>query len=158
MTISIITIKTEHILIVCRSYKSKHTWINIRENKNTQHSYKVRNSYSPSPNPKHGIILSSSKEDRVRPTMEIACSYGLGVFPIWCRLFRWNEYLPTIIKVSFFSTFIYIYHIYNSFIFKRNNNLSIHCFWWSQYQGLNLKIPDQLLSEQKQPESVIYLL
>ena len=63
-----------------RSYKSKLTEISRREN--TEHLSKVRNRCSPSPNPKHGIRLSSSKEDRVWPMMEIACSYGLGMFPI----------------------------------------------------------------------------
>lgn len=65
---------------MCRSYNSKLSGINRRED--TENSSKVKKGYSPSPNPKHGIRLSSSKEDKVRPMMEIACSYGLGLFPI----------------------------------------------------------------------------
>lgn len=54
--------------------------------------------HSPSPNPKQGIKLSSSKGDRVRPIMEIACSYGLGVPEIAWRLLLLNENFPAPIK------------------------------------------------------------
>lgn len=58
------------------------------------YSLKNQNNYLPSPKPKHGIRLSSSKGDKVRPIIEIACSYGLGVSPIAWRDLRLKEYLP----------------------------------------------------------------
>jgi hypothetical protein len=51
--------------------------------------------YVPSPNPKHGIKLSSSKGDSVRPIIEMACSYGFGVPPMACRDCLLKECLPT---------------------------------------------------------------
>ena len=36
----------------------------------------------PSPKPKHGIKLSSSKGDKVFPMTEMAFSYGLDVYPM----------------------------------------------------------------------------
>lgn len=48
----------------------------------------------PSPNPKQGIKLSSSKGANVFPIIEIAFSYGLGVSPIACKLRLLNEILP----------------------------------------------------------------
>lgn len=48
----------------------------------------------PSPNPKQGIKLSSSKADKVFPTMDIACSYGLRLFPMWCKLRRLYDLEP----------------------------------------------------------------
>jgi hypothetical protein len=55
----------------------------------------------PSPNPKHGIKLSSSKLDIVSPIIVIAISYGLRQSPIWCKLNPLNEFLP--VENSFWS-------------------------------------------------------
>lgn len=54
----------------------------------------------PSPNPKQGIKLSSSKAESVLPIIDIACSYGFGVFPISCRHRRLKESLPNGEKLS----------------------------------------------------------
>lgn len=54
----------------------------------------------PSPNPKHGIMLSSSKDDNVCPIIDIACSYGFGSFPMWCKLRRLNDLEPTMRRIS----------------------------------------------------------
>lgn len=48
----------------------------------------------PSPKPKHGMRLSSSKGANVLPMMLMACSYGFGVLPILCRLCPLNERFP----------------------------------------------------------------
>ena len=55
---------------------------------------KTVSKYLPSPNPKHGIKLSSSKGDSVRPIIEMACSYGFGVPLMACRDFLPKECLP----------------------------------------------------------------
>jgi hypothetical protein len=49
----------------------------LSEKKNYEKSRHIKD--WPSPNPKHGIRLSSSNRERVLPTIEIACSYGFGV-------------------------------------------------------------------------------
>lgn len=50
----------------------------------------------PSPKPKQGIKLSSSKGAKVFPIIEMAFSYGLGVSPMACKLRLLNETLPSI--------------------------------------------------------------
>jgi hypothetical protein len=52
----------------------------------------------PSPNPKQGIKLSSSKAESVLPIIDMACSYGFGVLPISCRQRRLKDILPNIKK------------------------------------------------------------
>lgn len=52
----------------------------------------------PSPKPKQGIKLSSSKGAKVFPIIEMAFSYGLGVLPIACRLRLLKEIFPVKIK------------------------------------------------------------
>ncbi len=49
---------------------------------------------APSPNPKQGIRLSSSKGERVWPIILSACSYGLVSLPIACKLRLLNETFP----------------------------------------------------------------
>lgn len=105
MTLSLIRIKAEHVFIMCCCLKkdkkqnihsqTTHPWQYIFISSTQSRDI---NRYKPSPNPKQGIKLSSSKGDKVRPIIEIACSYGLGVLPIAWRLFLLNEYLPTIIE------------------------------------------------------------
>ena len=53
----------------------------------------------PSPKPKQGIKLSSSKGDKVFPMTEMAFPYGLDVYPMTCRLRLLNETLPSITKM-----------------------------------------------------------
>lgn len=48
----------------------------------------------PSPNPKQGIKLSSSKAAKVFPIIDMACSYGLRPFPMWCKLRLLNDFEP----------------------------------------------------------------
>lgn len=48
----------------------------------------------PSPKPKQGMRLSSSKTDKVLPIIEIACSYGFVIFPILCKQRLPKDNLP----------------------------------------------------------------
>lgn len=63
---------------------------------------KKKSEYLPSPNPKHGIKLSSSKGDSVRPIIEMACSYGFGMPLMACRDFLLKECLPTEIQQNIY--------------------------------------------------------
>jgi hypothetical protein len=62
--------------------------------KSTQTKFASQDGSLPSPKPKQGIRLSSSKGDRVWPTILIACSYGFGSVPIACKLRLLNETFP----------------------------------------------------------------
>jgi hypothetical protein len=69
------------------------------ENKKIDQMFNFRGVYIPSPKPKQGIKLSSSRGAKVFPMIERAFSYGLGESPMACRLRLLNETLPSIIKL-----------------------------------------------------------
>lgn len=91
----------------------------------------------PSPKPKQGIKLSSSKGDKVRPMMEIACSYGfiIGEGSSECRLRPLNECLPAADDPHIHCCEHWSSHVALTVGLERNNNLSTrqadlstHCF------------------------------
>lgn len=111
----------------------------------------------PSPNPKHGIKLSSSNAAKVFPIIEIACSYGFKFCPMWCRLRPPKDLLPKReqMPLSIFNCKIK-YHIQLTRERKKREeselNLSIHCSWWNQYPQLDLKTPSPLVQGLQSPD------
>jgi hypothetical protein len=67
---------------------------------NTYHKFKFKIYIFnlPSPKPKQGIKLSSSKGAKALPTIVIACSYGFGTSPILCRLCLLKDFIPNMFQ------------------------------------------------------------
>lgn len=88
-----VLIETKHILIMCWGCNNtSHSSTNYVPKNTKKIEFFVF--FLPSPNPKQGIRLSSSKEDNVLPMMDIACSYGFCPLPMRCKLFFLKDLAP----------------------------------------------------------------
>lgn len=99
-TRSIVRIKAEDIPIVrCSCNRVRKTNLNgqqvgLSSPLSKRLSAAASEYYWPSPNPKQGIRLSSSKDESVLPMIDIACSYGFWLSPRWWRHLRWKDRDP----------------------------------------------------------------
>lgn len=100
MARQMITMKAKHFLIMCGRYSRKRKPVITLENQKIVQMFNFRRLDIPSPKPKQGIKLSSSRGAKVFPMIEMAFSYGLGVSPMACKLRLLNETLPSIIKLT----------------------------------------------------------
>lgn len=88
----VVRVEAEHILVMC-CYWTNGLWLSaLRSSKYLRNTGKMH--HLPSPNPKQGIRLSSSKAESVLPMIVIACSYGFNPSPKWCKLLPPNECCP----------------------------------------------------------------
>lgn len=133
-----ISVKAKHLLIMGGSYKKKVGKVEVNpvikignERKFSRASTVWGSRALPSPKPKQGIKLSSSNGAKVFPTTEIAFSYGLGSFPMACRLRLLNETLPSVKttanQLQRYTSYNYLFIFYDIYIYIYENcSFSVH--------------------------------